>query len=291
MKVPFRDKRFSSQSLALLYQVQRIIAEYMAQDIAMTLRQLYYQLVSRGYIENTQRAYAKLSRLLTDARYCGEVDWDAIEDRIRVPRRPSQFENVLDLIRCAKASYRLDRWEGQKYYVELFTEKDALSSVLHPITQKWHIYFNVNRGYASATAMYDAAKRYIHETNKEKKPILLYLGDHDPSGLDMIRDIRDRLEEFEVLDLALIHIALTTKQVKQHNPPPNPAKISDPRAKEYITNYGEKSWEVDALRPELLIRLVEGSIAKFVDTELMNKIIAREKRDMKKLEKFARGEW
>ena len=288
MKECFRNKRFGKQGLVLLFQTQEIIEEYRVQDITMTLRQLYYQLVSRGYIENQQKEYAKLSRLVTDARYCGEIDWRAIEDRIRVPRRPSPFEDVQDLVECAKASYRLDRWIGQEYYIELFTEKDALSSVLYPIAQKWHIYFNVNRGYASATAIYDTSKRFISEGNEGKNLILLYLGDHDPSGLDMNRDISDRLSEFDVIDLDLIHIALTTKQVKEHKPPPNPAKISDPRAKDYIANYGETSWEVDALRPELLIKLVESSITEFVDEEMMDKIIAKEKKDIKKLETFAK---
>ncbi len=275
MKESFRVKKFRNQSLTLLVLIQSIIAEYRAQDIKMTLRQLYYQLVSRGYVENSQKEYSKLSRLLTDARYCGEVDWDAIEDRIRIPQRPSQFLDISDLVECAKASYRLDRWEGQEYYVELFTEKDALSSVLHPITKKWHIYFNVNRGYSSATAMYDVRERYTREIEDGKKPVLLYLGDHDPSGLDMIRDITDRLEEFGVEDLELIHIALTTNQVRKYNPPPNPAKISDPRAMGYISSHGKSSWEIDALRPEVLIKLVEKSITPFIDVELMNKIIKR----------------
>lgn len=287
MKEQFREKRFKSKSVVLLKRAQAIIAEYEAQSIIMTLRQLYYQLVSRAYLDNTPREYGKLSRLLTDARYCGLVDWDAIEDRVRVPQRPSQFEDISDLVECAKASYRLDRWRGQKYYIELFTEKDALSSILHPITRKWHVYFNVNRGYSSATAMYNTAKRYIREINNEKHLVLLYLGDHDPSGLDMIRDIGSRLEEFEVDNLQLVHIALTSQQIKKYNPPPNPAKISDPRATEYIAIHGKKSWEVDALKPEVLIKLVENSISRFVDEKLMSRIVKREKKEMRRLEEFA----
>ena len=167
----FREKRFNPEKLILLERIKEILKEFEKQNIAVTLRQLYYQLVSRDLIPNRVQEYAKLSTLLTDARYCGIIDWSAIEDRIRIPEMHSEFEDVLDLIKSAKASYRLDsyrldsyrldsyrldRWKGQEYYIELWTEKDALSSILSPIAEKWHIHFCVNRGYTSATAIYDA---------------------------------------------------------------------------------------------------------------------------------------
>lgn len=244
----FRSLRFSSKNRILLEKCQVILKEYEEKGIKVTLRQLYYQMVSRGFIPNSDKEYHKLGGLLTDARYGGFIDWDSIEDRIRVPHRHSQFEDIPDLIEAAKQSYRLDRWANQDYYVELFTEKDALSSVLSPIADHWHVFFNVNRGYSSATALYDASKRFLNEP--EKKGILLYLGDHDPSGLDMIRDIQDRLNEFGCT-VDVIPIALTMEQIKQYNPPPNPAKITDKRAKEYIRQFGGMSWEVDALPPML----------------------------------------
>lgn len=281
----FRSKNFNKKSLILLDYILEIIEEYSNQNIKLTLRQLYYQLVSRDYIINKQSEYSKLSKLVTDARYCGIIDWDAIEDRIRMPRIHSEFENIIDLIRCAKASYRLDRWKEQKYYIELFTEKDALTSILLPIANKWHIHFNVNRGYSSATATYDTSKRFLNASENGKELILLYLGDHDPSGLDMVRDIRERLLEFGV-PIEVEHIALTSEQIKKYNPPPNPAKFSDPRAKMYISKYGKTSWEVDALKPEVMIKLVNQSIEQYVDIDLMQEIVTKEKSDIKKLEKY-----
>lgn len=130
MKEKFRDKKFGKDNLEMLEKIMEVVEEFERQKIKLTLRQLYYQLVSRGIIPNVQKEYARLSSLLTDARYCGLIDWEAIEDRIRVPEIPQEFDDVLDLIEAAKNSYRLPRWEGQKYYVELYTEKDALSSVL-----------------------------------------------------------------------------------------------------------------------------------------------------------------
>lgn len=297
MKEQFREKKLSKEKLILLHQMEVIIVEYQSQEIKLTLRQLYYQLVARGLIPNQVKEYQKLSCLLTDARYNGDVDWEVIEDRIRVPDIPSEWEDVLELIRSAKQSYRLPRWEDQEYYVELFTEKDALSSVLSPIATKYHISFCVNRGYTSASAIYDLSKRVIDKIEQGKKVKILYLGDHDPSGLDMVRDIKTRLTElleqgddFHSFDenVEIIPVALTKEQINKYNPPPNPAKITDPRAKWYISEYGNKSWEVDALKPEIMIKIVEDAIVELVDLEKYKKIIQKEKKDMEKLEKFAK---
>jgi hypothetical protein len=285
MKEKFRSKRFNAKSTILLEKCDRVLNEYQQKGIKVTLRQVYYQLVARGIIPNLDKEYHKLSGLLTDARYCGFLDWDAIEDRIRIPHRHSQFDNILDLVEYAKYSYRLDRWEGQQYYVELFTEKDALSSVLSPIANKWHIYLNVNRGYSSATALYDASKRFLE--NADKTCILLYLGDHDPSGLDMVRDVRFRLTEFGC-DVEVIPIALTFEQVRKYNPPPNPAKVTDSRAKGYINEFGRQSWEVDALPPDVMINLVNSAVESYVDVEKMNMVKKQESQDMKQLEEFAK---
>lgn len=113
----------------------------------------------------------------------------------------------------------------------------------------------------------------------EKEVVVLYLGDHDPSGKDMIRDIRDRLTEFGVPNLRVESIALTTAQVKRFNPPPNPAKITDSRAAAYIAEFGAQSWELDALPPRELNRIVESAIARNVDRAAMDEVIAREDAD------------
>lgn len=295
-KEQFRIKKLGKQRLELLAQVTNIIREYQRQDIKLTLRQLFYQLVARDIIPNLSKEYQKLSLLLTDARYNGDIDWEAIEDRIRVPDIPSEWTNILDLIRSAKFSYRLPRWKDQKYYVELFTEKDALSSVLSPLAQKYHISFCVNRGYTSASAIYDLSKRVIENIEDGKKIIILYLGDHDPSGLDMIRDIRDRLTElleqgddFYQFDenVEVIPVALTQEQIKKYNPPPNPAKIKDPRADNYVAKFGNKSYEVDALRPEIMIKIVESAIVEWVNLTKYRKVIKQELKDMERVEKFA----
>lgn len=286
MKEKFREKKFSPENLARLAQVVKVIESYEAQGIQLTLRQLYYQLVAADLIANSLKEYSKLSDLLTDARYAGLVDWESIEDRIRKPVLPSTFENVPELLNAAVHSYKLDFWDNQDCYVELYTEKDALSSILAPIAAKYRIPFTVNRGYSSASSLYDAAQRFMEHGSQEC--VLLYLGDHDPSGLDMVRDLDARLTEFGA-DVSVRQIALTFEQIKQYKPPPNPAKISDPRAKAYIAEHGNKSWEVDALKPQVMMKLVAAAIEENLDQEKMEEVLEREKKETEAIRKFAKG--
>jgi len=281
MKQQFRTIKFHKKNLYLLEKIKEILEEYDEKGIRVTLRQLYYQLVARDIIPNKISEYQKLSTILTNARYNGNIDWYSIEDRVRVPKIPNIFLNVNELIEVACKSYQLDRWEEQKFYIELWTEKDAISSVIYPITQKYQIPVIVNRGYSSASAMFESAQRFLEQ--EEKTKIILYLGDHDPSGLDMDRDIKKRLNEFEV-EVEVIRIGLTKKQTEEYNLPTNPAKMKDPRSKWYVENFGYNSWEVDALRPEVLQQLIENSILIFLDLEKYEQVKKQEQKEIRQLE-------
>lgn len=267
----------------LLEQIQRIVKAYASQDITLTNRQLYYQLVASDIIPNADKVYKRICKFITDARYAGLVDWDAIEDRGRVPSKHPEWDNIRNLINSAIYSYRLPRWSDQENYVELYCEKQAMESVLKPVADKYHIYFGVNKGYSSASTMYDLSQRIKGKISEGKKAVVLYLGDHDPSGLDMVRDIQKRITEFLIMgddpvDLLpddddedgrfiVVPLALNMEQIKKYNPPPNPAKITDPRAKWYINEHGRKSWELDALEPKVLMSLTEKGIKEFLDRE------------------------
>lgn len=320
MKEFVKLHKFSPEAKVLVRKCASIVSSFQAQGFKMTLRQLYYQLVKDNIIRNEERQYKRLSGLLSDARLMGRVDWEAIEDRIRVPRVPQDFRDLNDLVDTALGAYRLDRWAGQENYVELWVEKDALAGILAPIAREYHVTMMVNRGYSSQTAMYDAGQRFLkacyskdlpyktlleatrkegekrdEETEKllsqvrfldrsvlseepKRKPILLYLGDHDPSGEDMVRDIGARLEMFGI-EVDVRKVALTTEQVREYDPPPNPAKMADPRALEYVEKHGATSWEVDALPPDVLDRIIRDSLDDVVDMEKVDKIKAQEKRD------------
>jgi hypothetical protein len=276
----FKDIKFKDESLLRIEKCNEIIDDYQSQGLRLTLRQLYYQLVTKNIILNLERSYKNLSTLVTDARMAGLMDWDAIEDRVRQPRVPQEFKDLKELVEAALHAYRLPRWEGQEHYVELWVEKDALAGVLAPIARRKHVTMMVNRGYSSASAMYESAKRFIE--NADKTCVLLYLGDHDPSGEDMVRDVQDRLRTFEG-ELVVRKIALTMDQVKKYAPPPNPAKVSDPRAAAYIEEHGTHSWEVDALPPNVLTRIIVTELGALVDETLMDEIIEREEEDKEEL--------
>ena len=283
-------------------QIDGIIEEYIMMGIKLTNRQLYYQLVGRDYIPNANEIYKRICTFLTDSRYGGLVDWEAIEDKERTPEKHAEWDNVKSLVESAIHSYRLPRWEDQEYYVEMYCEKKAGISVLQPIADKWHIYFGFNKGYSSASAMYDLAKRIEEQIDDGdgtgKKAVILYFGDHDPSGLDMVRDIKERItefltkgehgfeEEFVEDSFEVVNVALTMKQIKKYNPPPNPAKITDPRAKKYIEEFGKVSWELDSLNALELRKIAEKSVLEYLDKEKYNVWVEKEKKEKKALIDF-----
>lgn len=281
----FKEINFRPASLSLIEKCNEIIADYQEQDLRLTLRQLYYQLVSRNVIPNVERSYKNLGSLLNDARLAGLVDWDSIEDRVRQPRRASEWESITSLVEAALYSFRLPRWEGQDFYAELWVEKDALAGVLEPLANEFHVTLMVNRGYSSASAMYESAQRFIARGGSEGSR-LFYLGDHDPSGEDMVRDVRDRLEMFGA-DVRVKKLALTMDQVDEYRPPPNPAKMSDSRAAGYVEKFGRQSWEVDALPPQVLSQIIREAFEEIIDREKMDEVIAREEMGKAKLRKAA----
>lgn len=274
MKEKFREVKLSKANKERLAIINKIIEEFRADGYVLTLRQLYYQLVSKDIIPNNQKEYAKLSRLLKEGRLGGIVDWSAIEDRLRQVRKVATWDSPKQILSAALNQFRLDRLQKQKKHVEVWVEKDALSQVVERAANPFQVPVLVNRGYGSISAIYDTYCRVKDAMVDEDKDVtILYLGDHDPSGLDMSRDINKRLKELlskEGLEdrFHIDHIALTMAQIQEFNPPPNPAKVQDPRAKWYIENFGDTSWEVDALPPAELNRIIQEEIGKYIDMEM-----------------------
>lgn len=288
MKESFIEKRFGAKRLGLIGAANKIVEKYLAAGYRLTLRQLFYQLVVANLLRNVERSYKILGEAISDGRLAGLIDWEAIEDRIRQPFKHPEFENLEELVKAALQSYRLPRWADQEHYVELWVEKDALAGVLRPLALAYHVTLMVNRGYSSQSAMYEAANRFEEAEAGGKETVLLYLGDHDPSGEDMVRDIRARLERFGA-NVDVQKIALTMAQVKQYNPPPNPAKMSDSRAASYVAEHGASSWEVDALPPDVLHKLIERSIHPFIDGKAWDRVVKQEEQDKKALTHAVKG--
>ncbi len=292
MKETFQPKNFSPAHQRIIYHANDIIEEYQAQGFTLTLRQLYYQFVSRDLIPNTPRDYKNLGVIISLARLAGEIDWDAIEDRGRNLNKPMTFINPAERIQVAAYNYQLNPWLLQDNYVEVWVEKEALIGVIEGVCRELRVPYFACKGYTSQSEMYSAGKRLLSKIEDGKKATIIHLGDHDPSGMDMTRDVNDRLVQFAGIpqyeDLKVRRIALNTDQVKQYAPPPNPAKLTDTRATKYIKQFGNKSWELDALSPEVISTLIRKHISGFIDEKRWAKSQAQEKKDLKVLNQIAK---
>ena len=272
MKEGFIQWKPSANSVRLIDVSNRILDEYEQQGYKLTLRQLYYQLVSRDVIPNAVNEYNNLGNVISKGRLAGLIDWSRIEDRMRSPIENQHWDNPAQILRAATNSYYLSKWENQDNYIEVWCEKDAVSNIIQPICSKWDVLFMANRGYSSQSAMYEAYQRIANKTNM----VIIYLGDHDPSGIDMTHDISNRLGIFLHGEGFLFdnvrRIALNMDQVEQYNPPNNPAKITDSRYRVYVEKYGESSWELDALEPAVLTEIVEDAIFQYLDIDEFNRV-------------------
>lgn len=287
-KICYKEINFRQSSLDLISLINQVIDEYSAMGYELTLRQAYYQLVARGYIPNNERSYKNVGNLINDGRLAGLIDWHAITDRTRNLRANGHWDNPADVIASARYSYLLDKWEGQPNYVEVWVEKDALVDIVgqacNPIDTP---YFSC-RGYTSQSEMWSAAQRFKRQNREREGCFIIHLGDHDPSGIDMTRDIQERLWMFGA-DVEVKRVALTMNQVQTYNPPPNPAKITDSRASKYIDEYGDESWELDALEPQMLNQLITNEVTALRDDAIYQAVCDREKRGKAELRMLERN--
>lgn len=288
MKEAFIDKNFSAASLQTIRLVNDILEEYRRQGFRLSLRQLYYQLVARDYIPNNLRSYKNLGSLVSNARQAGEVDWDMIEDRNRETITVPHWKNPGQIVRAAAAQFRIDKWLTQPWHIEVMVEKDALSGVLSPVCRSLDIGITANKGYSSSSTMYEIGQRLQGKLADGKKICILYLGDHDPSGIDMTRDVADRLMMYSYSGQVNVErLALNWDQIEQWRPPENPAKETDARFQNYAAQFGESSWELDAIEPRQLARLVEEAVLDRRDHDLWEKAIQRENEMRAELQAFA----
>jgi hypothetical protein len=288
MKEKFIDHKFNAASLALIDTANGILNEYRAMGYRLSLRQLYYQLVARDYIENSVRSYKRIGNLVSDARLAGFIDWGMIEDRNRETVIPTAWTSPAEIVRAAAQQFRVDRWQGQPCHVEVMVEKDALSGILEPVCRDLHVRFTANKGYSSSSAMYETGKRIGKAMGYGREVHIFYLGDHDPSGIDMTRDIRERLTMFSDYEEVKVHrLALNYNQVEEWQPPENPAKETDSRYQAYADEFGESSWELDAVEPRTLADLVREGITELIDEDQWNKVMEHERVMRSELQRFA----
>jgi len=274
-KIAYKTMTFRPDTLKIINQADEIINDYSSQGYDLTLRQLYYQFVARGVIPNSERSYKRLGSIINDARLAGLIDWLAIEDRTRDVKGNNHWETPVNIIEASAIQYQIDKWKGQPCRIEVWVEKDALVGVISRISREMDVPYLSCRGYVSQSEMWRASCRLRDYEQSGQDTIILHLGDHDPSGIDMTRDITDRLALFgSRVDVR--RIALTMEQVEEINPPPNPAKVTDARYETYQAEYGEESWELDALEPSYLEALIRLHVEDILDEMLWDKAVLRE---------------
>lgn len=267
MKQTFIDKKFRQKALDTIDTANQIIEEYQAQGFVLTLRQLYYQFVARGLVVNTERSYKNLGQTINNGRLAGMIDWSAIEDRTRNLQSNLHLTSPAHAIELIRDQYNIDMWDNQEIRCEVWIEKDALLGVIDTVCEELDVAYFSCRGYVSQSETYDAGRRM---RRYGQKVIMIHLGDHDPSGMDMTRDNSKRLQMFSGYNgtVEVRRIALNMDQVQEHNPPPNPTKYTDSRAQDYIAEYGDESWELDAMQPAMLQQLIRDTIDEYRDMEL-----------------------
>lgn len=268
------DYTKARRTKADIARIREAMYSLLARENPMTVRQVFYRLVSQGVIGKTESEYkATVCRLLGEMRLQHEIPFGWIADNTRWMRKPRTDSSMAAALRRTAEAYRRSLWDNQSVYVEVWLEKDALAGVLYEETAPWDVPLMVTRGYPSLSYLHEAA-----ESLPEEKPAYLYyLGDYDPSGMDISRVVEERMEEFA--PLAEIHferIAVTPEQIHMWHLPTRPTKASDSRSK----GFADASVEVDAIPPGQLRELVQQSITQHVDQHALDQLrmVEREER-------------
>jgi hypothetical protein len=291
-KLLYESTNFSPASREIIQRANTIIASFHAQGIDLTLRSLYYKFVAGDYFpetyidpktgsKNNERSYKKLGDVVANARLAGLIDWSAILDRTRRVQTSSHWDSPADILGACAAQFRIDKWASQPNYVEVWAEKDAVLSVLEVACVPLEVPYYACRGYNSLSEIWNAGyNRFRPQVQAGKKCHIIYMGDHDPSGMDMPRNVEERVNQFAGTNqvhagdvIRVRRLALNMDQILEYNPPPNPTKQTDSRSSNkegtgYIDKYGDESWELDALDPIVLRDMITAAVKKLRNDHL-----------------------
>lgn len=291
--------RFSQETLEILALANSILSRNYMDGFITTLRQLYYQFVKQNALPNTQQSYKRLGDIVQRGRMAGLLDWVHMEDRTRNLKKLPSWNSPSEIMESALQSYRFNMNKLQPVHIEVWIEKEALADVMRHACDPFYVPYFACRGYLSASEMWNAVhNRFLPAMeDDDKRIVIFYLGDHDPSGLDMTRDIPARIAEFlshhledgiteHTLDeygVEVRPLALNMAQITEQNLPPNPAKTTDARFKKYRSRYGSESWELDALDNHYLVDLVQEAILEELDQDILDEARKKEEADREKL--------
>lgn len=287
--IKYVDRKFTPASLARIEQIVAILDDYEAQGYTLTLRGVYYQLVTKNLIANRTAEYKKLTELVKWGRRAGLLDWDMIDDGTRGRRMIPTWPDSGGILKYAAQIYRVDPWEDQPVYFEVWIEKSALAGIIAPVCNRLRVPYLACRGYVSESEVWRAGRRLAHRIDCGQRVVVLHLGDHDPSGLDMTRDNDERLDLFgEQAGIEVRRLALNYDQVEQYNPPPNPAKFTDSRVGGYLMRYGRECWELDALEPRVIGQLIRDAVEAEIEPAAWEDSMIHEESERDKLDELVR---
>lgn len=257
---PVRRSRRSKAELADLHMTILNVCEL---DNPITVRGVFYRVLSAGVVPKTEAAYAAVQREVLKLRRAGVLPYEWISDGTRWRLKSPSWDSVTEALDDAAASYRRALWNDQGVYVEVWSEKDAISSIISPITDAWDVPLLVARGFSSETFLWSTAQ----QIKAVGVPAFVYqLGDHDPSGIAAWEHIQARLRDFAPeVEISFERIAVTEEQITELDLPTRPTKRSDSRAQ----NFEGESVEVDAIPTRILRELVEDTITAHIDVEAL----------------------
>lgn len=251
------ERGLGARSLDLLALARIVVATYQP----ISVRGICYKLfVQKAIASMAKNETQKISRLLVYAREHGLIEWSDIVDETRQVERIATWDNLSDFAAAVQHSYRRDFWASQPYNLQVWSEKGTVGGVIRPVTEKWGVPFMAVHGFGSATVVHDVAEASLGD---RRSLVVLYIGDHDPSGCHMSEvDIPGRIERYGG-SVTVCRLALVTEDLP--GLPSFPAKPSDPRYRWYREQYGEKAWELDAMDPNDLRARVDSAISQYVD--------------------------
>jgi hypothetical protein len=280
-----QEWNWKEKNLLKLEKAKEVIEE-LKQYKPLTLRQIYYQLVGKGYIDNNPSQYIYLSKLLKFARIDGLIEWEDMEDRSRVIKNNEGDQDKQSFLKYEYRNfllgYRRDFMQTQENYIEVWIEKDALSSIFNPICIEYGINLVICRGFSSTSFLLDFKERISTHSGPIK---ILYFGDFDPSGMEMIPAMETTVKDEMKLeqDIEYIQIALTKKDCKGLIQNPDSIKAGDTRAKKFIEEYGEHGYELDAMSVEKLTSKLKEAIEENIDLDSFTEQKRIWKKELKQL--------
>ncbi len=304
--IKYSNYRAGERELKIIAQANYIIEEFDKQGFSMTVRQIHYEFVARGWMNdwwpegpdkaNSTKSYNRLKSILSRARMGGMISWTAIEDRGRPTYGTPFVESPAEAMKQARAEYALDLWHDQPFRPLVLVEKDGQLGVIGRVCREMRIDYASCHGYGSQSSLWRLGQKLHNYVMKGQRPIIFHLGDHDPSGLDMTRDNQEKLSLFAGTQIQLVRLALNMEQIEKYNPPPNPLKrdeitgrLTDSRAASYRAKHGDESYELESLKPTVSAGAVRDAVIKVRDERKWATALAEEAEDKDRLDRIIEG--